>query len=92
MGYPEHLLSQDEVIETQFRPHWSGILREGLIVLIGVVLAIVMAVFGVTQWWAYAILAVIVVVLIAKGLVRWLTTLHVITNERLIYRAGFVAK
>jgi uncharacterized membrane protein YdbT with pleckstrin-like domain len=92
MGYPEHLLSQDEVIETQFRPHWSGILREGLIVLVGIGLAIVMAVFGVTQWWAYTALAVIVVVLIARGIIRWLTTLHVVTNERLIYRAGFIAK
>lgn len=92
MGYPEHLLSEDETIERQFRPHWSGILREGLVVLIGVGLAVVMAVFGVTQWWAYAALTLIVVGLIAKGVVRWLTTLHVITTERLIYRAGFVAK
>jgi uncharacterized membrane protein YdbT with pleckstrin-like domain len=51
-----------------------------------------MAIFGVNQWWAYAILAAIVVVLITRGLVRWLTTAHVITNERLIYRAGFIAK
>lgn len=36
MGYPERLLSDDEVIESQFRPHWSGILGEGLMVLAGV--------------------------------------------------------
>ena len=91
MGYPERLLSEGEVVESQFRPHWSGILREGLIVLIGVAVAVVMAIFGVPGW-AYAILAALLLIFIARGLVRWLTTLHVITNERLIYRAGFIAK
>jgi len=91
MGYPERLLSEDEVIESQFRPHWSGILREGLIVLGGVVAAIAVALL---DWpvWVYAVIAGLVVILIIRGFVRWLTTAHVITNERLIYRAGFIAK
>lgn len=91
MGYPERLLSDDEVIEAQFRPHWSGILREGLIILIGIALAVLVAIFS---WpaWLYAVIAGLVLILIVRGLVRWLTTLHVVTNERLIYRAGFIAK
>ena len=91
MGYPERLLSEDEVIESEFRPHWSGILREGLIVLGGVAIAIVFAIFDAPAW-AYLVVAGLVLVLIAGGLIRWLNTLHVITNERLIYRAGFIAK
>lgn len=91
MGYPERLLSDDEVIESQFRPHWSGIIREGLVVLAGIAVAILLAIFDVAAW-SYAVVAVIVVVLITRGLVRWFTTLHVITNERLIYRAGLIAK
>lgn len=91
MGYPERLLSQDEVIEAQFRPHWSGILREGIIILIGLVLAIAVGWFNWSAWF-YLVIAVLVLILIARGLVRWLTTLHVITNERLIYRSGFIAK
>jgi membrane protein YdbS with pleckstrin-like domain len=91
MGYPARLLSEDEVIESEFRPHWSGILREGLIVLGGVAVAVVFFIFE-APWWAYAGLAVIVLVLIVGGLVKWANTLHVITNERLIYRAGFIAK
>ncbi|HEX6286433.1 MAG TPA: PH domain-containing protein [Acidimicrobiia bacterium] len=91
MGYPERLLSDDEVIEAQFRPHWSGILREGLIILIGIALAVLVAIFS---WpaWLYAVIAGLVLILIVRGLARWLTTLHVVTNERLIYRAGFIAK
>ena len=93
MGYPTRLLSEDEVIESQFRPHWSGILREGLIVLVGIALAIVLRIFfEELSYWVYVALAAVVVLLITRGLVRWMTTLHVITNERLIYRAGFIAK
>jgi uncharacterized membrane protein YdbT with pleckstrin-like domain len=33
-----------------------------------------------------------VIALIARGVIRWLTTHHVITNERVIYRAGWIAK
>ena len=91
MGYPDRLLSDDEVIESQFRPHWSGILREGLVVLVGVALAIVVAIFDLSPW-IYAVIAGLVILLIIRGLVRWMTTMHVITNERLIYRAGFIAK
>lgn len=91
MGYPERLLSDDEVIESQFRPHWSGIIREGLIVLAGVAIAVVLALFDAPPW-SYLVVAGLVVILIVRGLVRWFTTMHVITNERLIYRAGFIAK
>lgn len=91
MGYPDRLLSDDEVIESQFRPHWSGILSEGLIVLVGIAVVIALLIFDV-QWWAYLVVVGIVILLILKGLIRWLTTNHVITNERLIYRAGFIAK
>ena len=91
MGYPEHLLSDDEVIEAEFRPHWSGILREGLIVLIGIAVVVAVALLG---WpaWLFAVVAGVVLILIAKGMIRWLTTAHVITSERVIYRSGFIAK
>lgn len=91
MGYPDRLLSDDEVIESQFRPHWSGILREGLIVLGGIAVVVALFIFD-AEWWTYLVVAGIVTLLILKGLIRWLTTNHIITNERLIYRAGFIAK
>ncbi len=91
MGYPERLLSEGEVIETEFRPHWSGILREGLVILIGIALAVVFFIMDLSPWF-YVGLAAIVLILIVRGVIRWLTTSHVITSERLIYRAGFIAK
>jgi uncharacterized membrane protein YdbT with pleckstrin-like domain len=91
MGYPERLLSDDEVVEAEFRPHWSGILREGVVILIGIALAVVLFITEAPAW-AFLALVGVVLILIARGLVRWLTTSHVITSERLIYRAGFIAK
>jgi uncharacterized membrane protein YdbT with pleckstrin-like domain len=91
MGYPEHLLSDDEVIETEFRPHWSQLLKEGLLVLAGVALAVMIGIAGLPGWLFIA-LAALVIILIARGVITWLTTQHVITNERVIYRAGFISK
>ena len=91
MGYPERLLSEGEVIETQFRPHWSGVIREVLILLAGIAAAVVVATLGWSPW-LYLGIFVLVVVFGIGGFIRWMTTSHVITSERIIYRAGFVAK
>lgn len=91
MGYPTKLLSEDEVIVSEFRPHWSRLLKEGLLVLLGVVLMVILAIMDVTPWIIIAVL-VLTLALIAGGLIDWLFTLHVVTNERLIFREGFVAK
>lgn len=90
-GYPKRLLGDDEVIVTQFRPHWSQLLREGLLVLGAAVLAILIGLTDLPTW-TIAVLWILVLALITRGLIRWLTTLHAITNERVIYRAGFIAK
>ena len=93
MGYPEKLLSADEVIESQFRPHWSGIIREGLTLLGGIVVMILLAMLtdGISPW-VYLLIFLLALGLTIRGLVEWWNTLHVITNERLIYRAGWIAK
>ena len=91
MGYPERLLSEDEVIVTEFRPHWSQLLKEGLLVVAAIVLGVFIGMAGWSGWLVVGLVA-LVVVLIANGLITWLTTQHVITNERVIYRAGFISK
>lgn len=93
MGYPKKLLSADEVIVSEFRPHWSGIIREGaLLVLLAVLIGLIIA-SGWSGWgWVALGLGVVGVLLTIRGLTRWFTTNHVITNERVIYRAGLVSK
>lgn len=91
MGYPKRLLSEDEVIVSEFRPHWTRILKEGALLVLVVVLIILVQL---QDWSGWISLGLIVAGLIvtAEGLIRWLTTLHVITNERVIYRAGLISK
>lgn len=91
MGYPQRLLGADEEIVMQFRPHWSGILKEGALVVGAIVVAVLLALLEVNIWIVAAVI-VLAIAIAAEGLVRWLTTLHVVTNERVIYRAGFIGK
>jgi uncharacterized membrane protein YdbT with pleckstrin-like domain len=93
MRYPEKLLSPDEEIKTEFRPHWSQIIRESALTLLVVVLIVLIAIQD-FSWKAWLILGLIVawMALILTGFIRWWTTLHVITNERVIHRTGLIAK
>lgn len=91
MGYPKKLLSDNEKIVAEFRPHWSGILKEGALLALTVVLIILVQLQGWSGWISLGLLIAGIVVT-AEGLIRWLTTLHVVTNERVIYRAGLISK
>ena len=91
MAYPERLLSDDEKVVSEFRPHWSGLLREILLVIAAIVVGVILALFNAPSW-AYPVLVALLFLFIVGGIIRWYTTLHVITTERVIYRAGFIAK
>lgn len=91
MGYPKRLLSADEVIVSEFRPHWSGVLKEVALIVLIVVLIVLVQVQGWSGWLSLGLL-IAGVGIAAEGLIRWLTTWHVITNERVIYRAGLISK
>jgi uncharacterized membrane protein YdbT with pleckstrin-like domain len=93
MGYPRKLLSAGEEIVTEFRPHWSQVLKEGLLSVMVAVLIILVATrrFDAKTWVIGALVVVWFVIVVAE-FVRWWTTQHVITNERLIYRSGLISK
>jgi uncharacterized membrane protein YdbT with pleckstrin-like domain len=93
MGYPRKLLSTGEEIITEFRPHWSQILKEGLLTIMVAVLLILVASrrFDAKEW-VIAVLVVLWFIVVVAEFVRWWTTQHVITNERLIYRSGLISK
>ena len=94
MGYPKRLLDDDEVVVKEFRPHWSRIIKEILLsIAVGVVLVLVGVVLDLPQrGWIIAAIAVIWFVLVIRGLLSWYLTQHVITNERVIYRAGIFSR
>ena len=93
MAYPEKLLSPGEQIMSEFRPHWSGIVKEAILSILALVLIVLIAGQG-FSWglWAIGALILIWLILVARGVIRWFTTQHVITTERVIHRMGLVSK
>jgi uncharacterized membrane protein YdbT with pleckstrin-like domain len=94
MRYPRRLLSDDEEVVREFRPHWSRIIKEILLSLaVAVALVLIAVAFDFDyEGWVLAGIAVIWFLLVVRGFLTWWNTQHVVTNERLIYRAGIVSK
>ncbi len=94
MSYPKELLSPGETIIAEFRPHWSSVLVPLVLTFAALVAVALLAAFtegAVGQWGPLAV-AVIWLAVTLPSLIRWLTTQHVVTNERVIHRQGFVSK
>ena len=94
MPYPRELLSPGEDIVAEFRPHWSSIILPLLLTFAALVAVVLLAALtdgAVGQWGPLAV-AIVWLVLTVPKIIGWLTTQHVITNERVIHRQGFIAK
>jgi uncharacterized membrane protein YdbT with pleckstrin-like domain len=99
VAFPERLLSEDEELIYDLRPHW-------LTLVVPVLLTVVVAVVVVAAWvvmpagdlqqparLAVGLLGLAVLLAAVVGRVlRWATTHFVLTTERLIFRSGVVAK
>ena len=94
MPYPKELLSPGEKIVAEFRPHWTSIVVPMVITVLALVAVSLLAGFtdGALRQWGPLAVAVVWLVMTVPKLISWLTTQHVVTNERVIHRQGFVAK
>lgn len=94
MAYPRRLLDEDELVVREFRPHWSRIIKE---ILLSVAVVVVLLLGGVildlpSEGWIMAGIAIVWLLVVARGVVMWFFTQHVITSERVIYRAGVFSR
>jgi uncharacterized membrane protein YdbT with pleckstrin-like domain len=99
VAFPERLLSEDEELIYDLRPHWWTLVVPVLItvlVTVAVVVAWVLTPAGSLQAPARLVAGMagllLLAVLVAGRVLRWLTTHFVLTTERLIFRSGVVAK
>ncbi|MGI8514387.1 MAG: PH domain-containing protein [Acidimicrobiia bacterium] len=94
MAYPKKLLSPGEEVVSEFKPHWTAILGPLGLTLLAIALVVVLLVFAPAPWsfWGPIAVAVLWFVVTIRKLVDWMTTDHVITNERVIHRSGFISK
>lgn len=94
MRYPDRLLTEDEDIVRQFRPHWRVLLPAvGWAMLLA---ALVGAAFAaLDEPFTYYVLGAgvfIWAVLSTRRLFNWWFTSYVLTTERIIVRAGMIAR
>jgi uncharacterized membrane protein YdbT with pleckstrin-like domain len=99
VAFPERLLSEDEELIYDLRPHWWTLVVPVVItVLVTVAVGVAWAVTPAGSLQAPARLAagvaglLLLAMLVAGRVLRWLTTHFVLTTERLIFRSGVVAK
>jgi uncharacterized membrane protein YdbT with pleckstrin-like domain len=99
VAFPERLLSEDEELIYDLRPHWLTLVVPALITLVVVVAVgaawVVLPAGDLQQpaQLAVGVLGVLVLLVTVAGRVlRWATTHFVLTTERLIFRSGLVAK
>ena len=96
MAYPRKLLTDNEEIIREFRPHWRMLFVPMSWVLLGAVaIGLIWTVVPVEGIWPLILTVLVIVALLplaAKPFIDWWFTLYVLTNERLITRAGVVAR
>ena len=94
MAYPRKLLSPGEEVVKEFRPHWQVLIFPIFVTLVAIAAAVVVAIqlTGGGRLAAMAGVVIVWLVLTAKRLIDWLFTQYVITNERVIFRAGVIAR
>ena len=96
MAYPKRLLSDDEPIVTEFRPHWRLLVIPVAWLILGIAAIVALYAFDIASGTvALVIVAVMVVALMPLVLtpfVKWWFTAYVLTTERLITRSGVIAR
>ena len=96
---PESLLTDDEEILHQFRPHWKVLLPAiGWAMLLAAIAGFVAAVLP-DRWspswsfgWSFGIALALWLAVSTKALVAWYATNYVLTNERIVVRQGLIAR
>ncbi|MDX6285598.1 MAG: hypothetical protein QOG53_1083 [Frankiales bacterium] len=100
MAYPHKLLGEGEEIVHELHPHWKALVFPVLLIPIVVGLSVFLyvtigdnsTVARIGQW---AVLIVAAVILIWGTIIpwlRWMTTLYVLTTDRLITRTGILSR
>ena len=100
MGYPTKLLSEDEVIKFEMRPHWRALILPVLTLIVDVFLLVLLYMWSLSlgdtwSWLRWVIIALAVIILIWRVIIpfmKWFSTQYVFTDRRVIVRSGVIAK
>ena len=98
MPYPKKLLNDYETVAVDLHPHW-WYFAEPVAALVGSIILGILALvfdvggtFGDILKWLVLVLIVVSAIWLVVRYLKWTTTNFVITSDRLIFRAGVLAK
>lgn len=98
MPFPKRLLSPNEELILDIRPHWIALVWPvalSLLILGGMIAALAYMPASWPGWMTWAVALVALALFLAGPLptiVRWATSHFVVTSDRLIQRSGWLAK
>jgi uncharacterized membrane protein YdbT with pleckstrin-like domain len=98
MPYPKKLLNDYETVAVDLHPHWWYFAKPVAALVGSIILGILALVFDVGGTfgdilkWLVLILIVASAIWVVVRYLKWMTTNFVITSDRLIFRAGVLAK
>ena len=97
MAFPESILTDDETIIRQFRPHWRMLAIPvlwfiGAIVAIGLVYQVLPPDDGTADLITTGLIVLAMIALVVTPVLKWWFTQYVLTTDRLITRTGIIAR
>ena len=96
MKYPDHLLTDGEEIVREFRPHWRLLVIPVLWALAAIAVIVLAWRFPpdepIVDWITTGVVAIAAFRLAVYPFIDWFFTGYVLTNERLIWRHGILAR
>ncbi|WP_394943983.1 PH domain-containing protein [uncultured Ilumatobacter sp.] len=98
MPYPKKLLNDYETVAVDLHPHWWYFAQPVAALVGSIILGIIALVsdvsgtFGDILKWLMIVLIIISAIWVVVRYLKWMTTNFVITSDRLIFRAGVLAK
>jgi len=92
MPFPRKLLNDNEDVVLDLHPHWATLVKPVALLVVAVAATVALAIVNPYAGYAGGALVLVAALHLLVRWLRWNTTNFVVTTERLIYRAGIVAK
>ena len=95
MPFPRRLLTSDEELVLDLRPHWIALVGPVVVTILliaGVIVGVAKVNTKGVQWVIEGIAVVLFIAYPVRRFIQWVTSHFVVTNERLIHRQGLIAK
>ena len=93
MAFPQRLLIEGEDLVLDLRPHWIALVLPALVAVVGLIVASwVTTLIDSVQWLPWVVYLLLLLAYPIPRLVWWLTSMFVVTTDRVIHREGLIAK